>query len=77
MIVKIGYKKWDTRDWIQGEELGDKTLACPDCGCRIILKYYDMACGTGALRFCPYCGKRRGSEYEQMTISEVIGGTAI
>lgn len=72
MIVKIGYKKWDTRDWIQGEELGDKALACPDCGCRIILKYYDMACGTGALRFCPYCGKRRGSEYEQMTISEVI-----
>lgn len=65
MKVKIGYKVWDTHDWKNGEELGDKCLECPDCGGRIILKYYDMACGVKALDFCPYCGKKRNGGGKQ------------
>lgn len=59
MKIKLGFKTWDTRDWVLGEELGDRCLRCPDCGCGIILRFYDMACGTMALNFCPYCGKKR------------------
>ena len=59
MKIKIGYKEWDTRDWIVTADSNQKFLQCPDCHCGIFLDWYDRACGTDALNFCPYCGRER------------------
>ena len=59
MIIQVGYKEWDTRDWIVTSDTGERFLICPDCRSGLFLKHYDRACGTMALSFCPYCGKER------------------
>ena len=63
MIIRCGYKDWDTRDWILTTDTGQKFLRCPDCQSGIFLEHYAKACGTAALSFCPYCGKHREKKY--------------
>lgn len=81
MKVTIGYKTWDTNGWKLGEDLGQRTLICPDCECTIKLKYYDQACGTKATRFCPYCGSRRQesdkSGKTSYAINEMLGRRSV
>ena len=41
--ITIGYKTWNTKDWIISKDLDERFLICPDCGCCIILKPYNSA----------------------------------
>ena len=82
MIVKIGYKTWDTKDWIISKDLDERFLICPDCGCGIILKPYNSACGTDALNFCPYCGHKRSGKRKlpannrQISLEEIFNNVS-
>ena len=72
MKITIGYKTWDTKDWVITKDLGSRFLFCPDCGCGILLDPYNMACGTEALNFCPYCGQKRSVKRKLQTSDRQI-----
>lgn len=53
----VGYKHIIIPDaWIFTEDTGAEMLKCPECGCGILLAYYEVAVGTSGYNFCPYCG---------------------
>lgn len=48
-------------------------LTCPDCECRMIKRWYDLAVGSRGYTYCPYCGKDMRKD-GQLSIQEFIGG---
>lgn len=47
-----------TGEWNIEQDNGADMYVCSVCGCRMIARDFDRACGTNALNFCGYCRGR-------------------
>ena len=57
--------------WEITEDCGDLMYTCPECGCRMVKREYDIAVGYRGFSFCPYCGEDMRNE--QITIEWLLG----
>lgn len=58
--IRYPYKTWNFGRWELGLDNDEEMLVCPDCKCRMIWRWYELAVGQKGLNFCPYCGARMG-----------------